>query len=161
MARRIPDCPLATAVELLGDWTTLELLHDAMDGRVHVEDFRRSLRWAPDVVVARLDALTEAGLFERRACPESPSTDDYVPTDLGRGVRPVLLALVAWSNSQLRSDSRSLVLVDSRTGRHADPVLVDRATGERADTPHYVFAAGPGASEAMKARYPDRPSACT
>jgi hypothetical protein len=38
------------------------------------------------------------------------------------------------------------VLVDTATGRQADPVLVDRPTGRSLDEADYVFVAGPAAS---------------
>jgi hypothetical protein len=46
-----------------------------------------------------------------------------------------------------------MILVDARTGRETEPVVVDAHTGERVDGPGYVFAAGPAAGPIMRQRY--------
>ncbi len=65
----------------------------------------------------------------------------------------MLVALAAWRNAQLAPEERSMILVDARTGREAEPVVVDAHTGERVDGPGYVFAAGPAAGPIMRQRY--------
>jgi hypothetical protein len=50
-----------------------------------------------------------------------------------------------------------MVLVDAETGNEAEPVVVDRATGERVDGPNFVFTAGPAASKPFQDRYQGRP----
>ena len=150
MVARIEDCPLAAAVELVGDWWTLELLHDAFDGLTHPDEFQRSLQTPPDLLVARLEALVETGLMERQG---GAGEIRYGLTALGRSVRPVLLTLAAWTNSRLDPIHRSLVLVDAATGCEVEPILVDRESGRRVDTPEFRFTAGPNAGPAMRARY--------
>src|SRR6185369_4951210 len=85
----------------------------------------------------------------------NPTRHEYVLTDLGRSLRPVLVALAAWGNSQLDPAQRSMVLVDAQTGEEADPIVVDRRTGRRVDGEDFVFTAGPAASEAFRDRYQD------
>lgn len=48
-----------------------------------------------------------------------------------------------------------MILVNAATGEEVEPVVVDRTTGHRVDDEDHVFAAGPAASEAMRARYRD------
>jgi len=76
-----------------------------------------------------------------------------VLTDLGSSVRPVLVSLAAWGNPRLAPAERSMILVDAETGEEVEPAVVDRATGRPLDTEQFVFAAGPVASPAMRARY--------
>jgi len=80
-----------------------------------------------------------------------------VLSDLGRSLRPVVIALAAWGNARLAPDARSMVLVDAETGIEAEPVLVDRASGRRVDGPDFVFSAGPAASKPFRDRYQGRP----
>ena len=82
---------------------------------------------------------------------------EYLLTDLGRSLRPVIVALAAWGNARLKPEQRSMVLVDASTGIEAEPVLVDRTTGRRADGPDFVFTAGPAASKPFRDRYASRP----
>jgi len=76
-----------------------------------------------------------------------------VLTDLGSSVRPVLVSLAAWGNSRLAPAERSMILVDAETGEEVEPTVVDRATGRPLGPEQFVFAAGPAASPAMRARY--------
>jgi hypothetical protein len=45
------------------------------------------------------------------------------------------------------------LLVDKKTQRAADPVLVDRRSGRPVNERDFVFAAGPAASERTRRRY--------
>src|SRR5262245_42805518 len=83
---------------------------------------------------------------------------EYVLTELGRSLRPVIVALAAWGNVRLDPSERSMVLVDSETGVEAEPILVDRATGRRVDGPDFIFTAGPAASEPFRDRYARHPT---
>ena len=96
-------------------------------------------------------------LFERCQYQTNPPRHEYVLTELGRSLRPVVVVLAAWGNARLDADQRSMVLVDAETGTEAEPVVVDRATGRRVDGPDFVFTAGPAASKPFRDRYQDRP----
>lgn len=149
MTVRIKDCPLAAAAQFIGEWSTLELLHEVFDGIDDFETIRAHLRTDPDVLTARLDALVTRGVLERR----QDAPDHYALTPRGRSLRPVLLALAAWGNRELDPADRGMVLVDTRTAEEVEPVMVDRHTGRRVDTEEYAFAPGPAASDAMRARF--------
>ncbi|MFF8919309.1 winged helix-turn-helix transcriptional regulator [Streptomyces sp. NPDC015032] len=153
MGKRIEDCPLARAVEYIGDWWTLELLHEAFDGRTRFEEFQQNLKTPDGLLTQRLDALVGNGIMERRPDHNDPPRDEYVLTELGRSLRPVIVTLAAWGNHRLGPAERGMILVDSRTGEEVEPVVVDRGSGHRVDTADYAFTAGPAASCAMLARY--------
>jgi hypothetical protein len=51
------------------------------------------------------------------------------------------------------SEGASVILVDKKTRRTADPVLVDLRSGKVLDERDFVFAAGPAASERTRLRY--------
>jgi hypothetical protein len=81
---------------------------------------------------------------------------EYVLTELGRSLRPVIVALAAWGNSRLAPQDRSMILVDTDSGEEVEPVVVDARTGRRLDdSDAFVFTAGPAASPAMRDRYPN------
>jgi hypothetical protein len=54
--------------------------------------------------------------FERKQYQTNPPRYEYVRTDLGRSVRPVLVSLTAWGNSRLAPAERSMILIDADTG---------------------------------------------
>lgn len=108
-------------------------------------------------MTSRLKTLVAEGILERRRYQTNPPRNEYVLTDLGRSLRPVIVVLVAWRNSQLDPSERSMVLVDAATGVEVEPVVVDRASGRRVDGDDFVFTAGPAATAPFVERYAERP----
>jgi len=100
MARTNPDpaCPVACALARIGEKWTLLILRDlTLHPSRRFQDFIESLKGcAPNTLSARLSSLEEAGLIERRLYEQHPPRMEYVLTDRGREVRPVLKALKAW-----------------------------------------------------------------
>ncbi|MFJ4821656.1 winged helix-turn-helix transcriptional regulator [Streptomyces bacillaris] len=148
------ECPLSTTVQHVGEWWTLLLLHDAFDGYTRFDQFQQNLGISSSMLTTRLKALVDDGLLERRPYRTSPVRHEYVLTDLGRSLRPVIVALAAWGNARLAPEQRSMILVDAASGDEVEPVVVDAASGRRLDdSDAYVFTAGPAAGPAMRARY--------
>ena len=151
------ECPLSSTLGLVGDWWTLLLLHDAFDGYTRFDQFQTNLGISTSLLTSRLRTLVANGIFERRPYRTRPVRHEYVLTDLGRSLRPVVVVLAAWGNARLPADRRSMVLVDRDTGIEAEPIVVDRATGRRVDGNDFFFTAGPAASQPFVERYHDRP----
>lgn len=147
------ECPLSTTLGVVGEWWTVLILHDCFDGYSRFDEFQANIGLSSSMLTSRLKSLVEAGILERKPYQERPVRHEYVLTDLGRSLRTVLVALAGWRNAQLAPQERSMILVDSRTGREVEPVVVDAVTGERVDGPQYVYAAGPSAGAAMRKRY--------
>jgi DNA-binding HxlR family transcriptional regulator len=145
-------CPIARSLERVGEWWSILILRDAFAGMTRFDEFQKSLGIAPNMLTRRLTALVEAGLLERRRYNEHPPRDEYLLTNRGRDFRPVLLAMMAWGNRHFAPEGAAVLIVDAATGVAADPVLVDRATGRPVDSPNYVLAPGPAASEALRRR---------
>ena len=152
------ECPLSSTLGLVGEWWTLLILHDAFDGYTRFDQFQENLGISSSLLTSRLKRLVARGLLERRQYQTNPPRHEYVLTELGRSLRPVVVVLAAWGNARLAPDQRSMVLVDAESGTEAEPVVVDRATGRRVDGPDFVFTAGPAASKPFRDRYQDRPT---
>jgi DNA-binding HxlR family transcriptional regulator len=152
------ECPLSATLGLVGEWWTLLILHDAFDGYTRFDQFQENLGISSSLLTSRLKRLVADGLLERRRYQEHPPRHEYVLTELGRSLRPVIVALAAWGNARLDRGARSMVLVDAETGVEADPVVVDRTTGRPLDGPDFVFTAGPAASQPFRDRYAGRPT---
>jgi len=151
------ECPLSATLGLVGDWWTLLILHDAFDGYTRFDEFQENLGVSSSLLAVRLKRLVDAGIFLRRPYQAKPVRHEYVLTDLGRSLRPVIVTLAAWGNARLDPDERSMVLVEAETGVEAEVVVVDRATGRRVDGEDFVFTAGPAASKPFRDRYAGRP----
>ena len=89
------------------------------------------------------------------ACPFKPQyyADEYVLTQVGRDFRPVLWALLVWGNKHFAPEGARVVVIDSKTGEEADPVLVDRKSGRPLATPAFGLAAGLAADARTRRRY--------
>jgi DNA-binding HxlR family transcriptional regulator len=146
-------CPIARSLERVGEWWSMLIMRDALHGLKRFDEFHNSLGIAPNMLTRRLNALVEAGMLERRRYSEHPPRDEYVLTARGRDFRPVIVALLTWGNRHFAPEGASVLLVDARTGRAADPVLVDRATGRPLEAPHYMYAAGPAAGERTRRKF--------
>ncbi|MGN6527656.1 MAG: winged helix-turn-helix transcriptional regulator [Burkholderiaceae bacterium] len=100
MARSYPasDCPVACALDLVGDRWTLLILRDlSLHPARRFQDFVESLKGcAPNTLSTRLAALERDGLVERRLYEERPPRMEYLLTAKGREAAPVLRALRNW-----------------------------------------------------------------
>jgi len=103
MARSYSDplCPVACALERIGEKWTLLILRDlTLHPSRRFQDLIESLKGcAPNTLSARLSSLEEMGLVERRLYEQHPPRMEYVLTAKGREVRPVLKALKAWGQT--------------------------------------------------------------
>ncbi|WP_032368297.1 winged helix-turn-helix transcriptional regulator [Rhodococcoides fascians] len=144
-------CPIAGALEQIGEWWTLLILRDALDGFSRFDEFERNLGIAPNMLTRRLKSLVDAGLLDRRQYTDRPPRFEYVPTARGRELTPVIVALYAWGNSHVVDDDRAMVLVDE-AGETIDPVFVDRRTGRTLAESKAQFVSGPKASEFLRDR---------
>jgi DNA-binding HxlR family transcriptional regulator len=147
------ECPVARSLDAIGEWWSLLILRDALDGATRFDQFARNLRIPPTTLTRRLRALVADGLLATRRYQDHPPRDEYVPTERGRSLLPVLVALQTWGERGRGPEQRVLELVDAASGAVLDPVLVDRASGRPLDEIDAVFRAGPAASAGMRDRF--------
>ncbi|MEU7812874.1 helix-turn-helix domain-containing protein [Pseudonocardia sp. NPDC049154] len=145
------DCPVALALERVGEWWSILILRDATHGITKFDEFQRSLGISPNSLSRRLGALVHAGLLERRRYSERPPRDEYVLTEAGRAFRPVLIALYQWGGQFCPPEQPNVRLVMDETGEEMDPVYIDRKTGHPLDEEHTTFLPGPTASDQLRA----------
>ncbi|MFI7221387.1 winged helix-turn-helix transcriptional regulator [Micromonospora maritima] len=132
-----PDCPVARALDLVGDRWSLLVIRDAMDGARSFTEFRRRTGIARNILTDRLRKLTAHGLLAQQTAPSGRRVQ-YVLTDVGRDLFPVLLALRQWGERHAfePGEPRS-TLVDQHGERVPDvrPTGADGAILD-ADTTH-------------------------
>ncbi len=145
-------CPIARSLERVGEWWSILILRDAFYGLTRFDEFQRNLGVAPNILTRRLNALVASGLLERRRYQDRPARYEYVLTERGRDFHPVLLALLAWGNKHFAPEGAVIQIARADTGLTVDPVVVDRASGERLAGPNFRVVPGPAASEAVRAR---------
>jgi DNA-binding HxlR family transcriptional regulator len=145
-------CPIARALDRVGEWWSILILRDAFYGITRFDEFEKSLGIAPNMLTRRLNGLVEAGLLERRPYQTKPVRYEYVLTDMGRDFRPVMLAMMSWGNKYFATEGLAMFLVDERDGHMVDVVLTDRHTGDPITRENHAMYPGPAASPRMRTR---------
>lgn len=119
------DCPIAQALDVVGDWWTLLILRNAFNGQRRFEEMQAHLGIARNMLSRRLKALVAAGVLEERAYQERPRRVEYRLTAKGRDLYPVIVALFRWGRHWSdKPEVRELGLVHRDTGEPADPQLM-------------------------------------
>lgn len=90
-------CPIARAVDVLGEPWTVLILRNATTGTTRFDAFRAELGIADNVLAARLARLVEAGLLVRVPYRDGGRTrQEYRLTRPGADALPVLESLARW-----------------------------------------------------------------
>ena len=95
----LPGCPIAAALDIVGDRWTLLVLRDLNRGVTRFNDLRARTGAPRDSLQARLRDLEDAGLITRRPYSEHPPRDEYLLTDAGKAIEPVLRELQTWGET--------------------------------------------------------------
>ncbi|MND72723.1 putative HTH-type transcriptional regulator YybR [compost metagenome] len=103
---------------MLGDRWALMILRDAFDGLRRFSEFQKNLGLAKNILTSRLKLLVESGLLMTQPASDGSAYKEYVLTDKGRSVFPVVVGLRQWGERFLfeAGEARS-ELVDGVTGQ--------------------------------------------
>lgn len=95
------NCSIARALDVVGNRSTLLLLREASLGTRRFDDFAARVGISEPVAAARLKQLVADGLLERRPYqePGKRTRDEYVLTEKGAQLIPVLVALRQWGDT--------------------------------------------------------------
>ena len=90
-------CPITNVLDTLGDKWTLLVIRDLVLGKRRYQEFLSSPeRIASNILADRLTKLEAAGLVTRRAYQQKPTRHEYLLTKKGKGLEPVLEAIIVW-----------------------------------------------------------------
>src|ERR1700730_2152752 len=112
------DCPIARALDAIGDWWSLLIIRDAFLGIRRFSEFQKSIGIARNILTVRLRALVDDGILQTAPASDGSAYQEYVLTPKGRGVFPVLVALRQWSEEfSGEGGGFPTLLVDRNNGR--------------------------------------------
>src|ERR1700754_4363793 len=138
------SCSIARAVDVIGQrWTPL-IVRDLFAGLTKFEDIRRDLGIASNILAARLDELERHGVVERRQYQSMPTRHEYVLTERGRDLYPVMATLVAWGDKWLSPDGPPAVIVHADCGHPTTAKTVCAHCGGELNAGNAIHAPGPG-----------------
>lgn len=118
-ARLDEPCPVARSVDLIGDRWSLLIVRDAFDGMRRFTDFQRNLGVARNILADRLRRLVEAGILVAQPAAQGGAYQEYVLTERGQRLFPLVVALRQWGEGELFAPGEA----------HSD--LVEKKTGKR------------------------------
>lgn len=125
LAHRSPiapdDCHLAKTIDLLGDRWLLLILRSALFGVRRFDDFQKELSIPRTILSGRLNKLTTSGVMEKRAYKEEGkrARPEYLLTDKGEALRPILIALMQWGDEHVAGDTPAPIRFTHAASRKA------------------------------------------
>jgi DNA-binding HxlR family transcriptional regulator len=127
---RNKTCSIARSLDALGQKWNLLIMREAFLGRSRFAEFQQ-IGAPTDVLTKRLNTLVEEGLLQRHPYREQGERvrDEYIPTEAGRDLLPILAALMAWGDEHRPTDHGPATrCVDETTGRPVHLAFVDGHT---------------------------------
>jgi DNA-binding HxlR family transcriptional regulator len=95
-------CPLASALDILGDRWSLIIVRGLFTGCTRYGDFARGHeRIATNILASRLKLLESSGVLERRPDEAKRGGHRYRLTRRGADLLPTLQALASWGHRHL------------------------------------------------------------
>jgi DNA-binding HxlR family transcriptional regulator len=111
-------CPVARALDVIGDRWSLLVVRDAFDGIRRFGDFQRSLGVARNILSERLRRLVDASVLAMQAASDNSAYQEYVLTEQGKALFPLVVALRQWGEGHLFAEHEPhSALVEKKTGR--------------------------------------------
>jgi DNA-binding HxlR family transcriptional regulator len=106
------------------------IIRDAMLGKKRFGEFQKSLGVAKNILTVRLRALVEDGILTLTEAADGGAYQDYVLTDKGRAVFPIMIALRQWAEDYaFRPGEETNIMVDRETGQRIGRLELHAADG--------------------------------
>jgi DNA-binding HxlR family transcriptional regulator len=93
----MPNCPVATAVQLIGSKWKLLVLRNLIVRPWRFNELLRDLNGiSQKVLTDTLRSMEADGLITRTVFPEVPPHVEYALSDLGKSMQPIIRSLETW-----------------------------------------------------------------
>ena len=97
------QCPITNTLDLIGDKWTLLVIRDILFlKKKSFNEFLESPEGiATNILTERLKRLEEHGIIEKQAYQKTPLRHEYIITQRGKDLRPLLLEMIRWGNTYI------------------------------------------------------------
>lgn len=96
----LPECPVATTVQLIGSKWKLLILRNLLQRPWRFNELKRSFDGiSQKVLTDSLRSMEEDGLITRTVYPEVPPHVEYALSETGESMRPILMAMQSWGTN--------------------------------------------------------------
>lgn len=97
------DCPLTSALDIVGDKWSLLIIRDIFLGKKTFTEFLKSPeKIATNILSNRLELLINNGLLNVTKLPNDQKTKIYYLTDAGIEMYPIIYEMMQWSKNNLK-----------------------------------------------------------
>jgi DNA-binding HxlR family transcriptional regulator len=142
------SCSLARTLEVVGERWTLLILRDLFFGVRRFSDLQRHLDIPRAVLSARIAALVDDGLVERR--PYRPGRDELLLTERGVELWPAVHALMQWGEKHESPGGPRRVFVHVACGTQIGPTGLCPRCEREPTAAELEMRLGPGATAPIR-----------
>ncbi|CAN1596969.1 winged helix-turn-helix transcriptional regulator [Pseudomonas mediterranea] len=124
------ECPVARTLEAIGDRWALMIIRDAFDDVRRFSEFQKRLGLAKNILAVKLKMLVELGIFEVQPASDGSAYKEYVLTEMGRSVFPIVVSMRQWGERFLFNKGEHYsVLLDNDLSEPVETITVRSKVG--------------------------------
>lgn len=140
------SCSIAGALEVVGERWSLLIVRDILLGLRRFDEIQADLGIARNVLQTRLTRLQEHGVIERVPYQQRPLRHEYLLTEKGLDLWPMIVALMKWGDRYAAPEGGPAVLIEHRgCGGAVDEHRICERCGARLGARDAIGRPGPGA----------------
>ncbi len=146
-------CSLARTVAVIGDRWSLLILRECFLRKRRFEAFQSALGITRHLLAERLKKLVRLGVLRRIPYQELPKRYEYILTQKGLDLYPVIMSIVHWGDTHMVDfRGRPLLHEHQNCGKMFDPVMVCSECGEPLTAKQVHVHPGPGRAQSCHRR---------
>ncbi|OMI12131.1 transcriptional regulator [Bradyrhizobium brasilense] len=128
------ECPVARALDEIGDWWSLLIIRDAFDGIRRFTEFQKSLGISKGILTARLKHLVSIDVLETAPISDEGGYQEYVLTRKGRDLFLVTVSLRQWAEDHCFGKAeRHSILTEKASGKRVPRLSLQGRDGKELD----------------------------
>ena len=122
------DCPVTSALDIVGDkWTLVIIKLMLLEYKKTFKDFYESDESiAPNILSARLKTLLKTGFITKEKHPDNKKTFIYNLTEKGLSLTPVITELARWSHNNVRESDIYMINMNVNNKSKLNQQIIDK-----------------------------------
>lgn len=125
-------CPVARALDVIGDRWSLLIVRDAFDGISRFSDFQKNLGVARNILAGRLKVLVDEGVLEAQPAGDGSAYQQYMLTVKGQALFPLIVGLRQWGEGHLfKPNEGHSRLIEKASGQAVAHLQVQSTAGQK------------------------------
>ena len=140
-------------LDIIGEGWSILIVREAFLGTRRFEEFQGRLGIARNILTARLKNLCANKILDRVPVKEGARRHEYLLTDKGKEMMPLLIALTQWGDKWVFGPGKEpVIFLDREDGQPISRVQVYSAKGEVLRPRDIMVKPGPGATPEARQR---------